>query len=194
LRQHGARHGVETTGRLPGEALAILEFDEPGCTGDEFVNTVIASLGSMAEFAQVATDQRQREAIWDVRRQTSVVLKEQFPKKVSEDIAVPRHNIKAFIEGAKKMDLPVVCYGHLGDGNIHVNILSPECEVELEKNIRAIFVLALKLGGTITGEHGIGLAKRDAWQSMTDPWQVQAVRAIKNLLDPLGIFNAGKVI
>jgi FAD/FMN-containing dehydrogenase len=194
ILQHLRQFGTEDAKRLPGEALAILEFDDAGCTSEKFMGHAMDLLGPLAENAQIATDERQRESIWAVRRQTSSLLKERFPHKVSEDIAVPRAQIKAFFDAAQKMGLPIATYGHLGDGNLHVNLLSPLPRDEMEAHVMALFRLVLELGGTLTGEHGIGLAKRDAFLALSDPWQVQAIRAMKKALDPCGIFNAGKVV
>ena len=187
-------HGPEEARRMPGEALALLEFDDPGCHEDSFLEGILEVLGPEAEHLQSATDARQREALWAVRRLTSVVLKEQFPRKVSEDIVVPRSQVRAFFEGAAK--LPLVAYGHLGDGNLHVNFLAAgDTEpAALERQLADLFRLCLGLGGTLTGEHGIGLAKRDAFLALADPYQVEALRRLKQALDPSGIFNPGKVI
>jgi len=187
-------HGPEEARRMPGEALALLEFDDPGCHEDSFLEGILEVLGPEAEHLQSATDARQREALWAVRRLTSVVLKEQFPRKVSEDIVVPRSQVRAFFEGAAK--LPLVAYGHLGDGNLHVNFLAAgDTEpAALERQLADLFRLCLGLGGTLTGEHGIGLAKRDAFLALADPYQVEALRRLKRALDPSGIFNPGKVI
>jgi FAD/FMN-containing dehydrogenase len=190
LRQFGPQEAR----RLPGEALAILEFDDAGCEGAGFLNNVMKMLGPVAESAQIATDVRQRENIWNIRRQTSVVLKEHFPHKVSEDISVPRSKIRAFFDGAQELNLPIATYGHLGDGNLHVNLLSAESPTEMSLKVAELFRLVLRLGGTLTGEHGIGLAKRDAFLELSDPWKIQAIRALKAALDPSGIFNPGKVI
>ena len=192
--QHLRQFGPEEAKSLPGEALAILEFDDPDCAGEKFLGNVMDLLGPLAEHAQAATSERQREAVWAVRRQTSTMLKEHFPHKVSEDIAVPRPKIEAFFEGAQRLGLPIATYGHLGDGNLHVNILGKLGREEMDAHVMSLFRLALELGGTITGEHGIGLAKREAFLALSDPWQVQAIRAIKKALDPCGVFNSGKVI
>ncbi|MDR2560475.1 MAG: FAD-binding oxidoreductase [Holophagales bacterium] len=192
--QHLRQFGPEEAKSLPGEALAILEFDDAGCTGEKFLGDLMDFLGPLAEHAQAAKDERQREAVWAVRRQTSTMLKEHFPHKVSEDIAVPRPKIEAFFEGAQRLGLPIATYGHLGDGNLHVNILGKLGRKEMDAHIMTLFRLVLELGGTITGEHGIGLAKRDAFLALSDPWQVQAIRAMKKALDPCGVFNAGKII
>lgn len=189
-------HGPDEARRLPGEALAILEFDDRGCTSDAFLEGLLDLLGPVAEGLEVAADARQRQAIWAVRRMTSAFLKERHPKKVSEDIVVPRSRLGEFFAELEKLHIPSVSYGHLGDGNLHVNLLAAgETEpVELDRQLMDLFRLTLRLGGTLSGEHGIGLAKRDAFLALSDPGQILALRAIKRALDPSGIFNPGKVI
>ena len=188
--------GPEAARRLPGEALALLEFDDRDCQSDPFLEGLLEALGPLAEHLQSATDARQREALWSVRRMTSVHLKERYPKKVSEDIVVPRSRIREFFEALEGLRLPTVTYGHLGDGNLHVNLLAAgETEPrELERQLQQLFGLAVGLGGALSGEHGIGLAKRAAYHQFTDPCQVHGVRAIKQALDPSGIFNPGKIV
>jgi len=189
-------HGPEEARRLPGEALAILEFDDRGCTAGPFLEGLMDLLGPMAENLEIASDARQRAGIWAVRRMTSAFLKERHPKKVSEDIVVPRSRLREFFAGLERLAIPSVTYGHLGDGNLHVNLLGAgETDpVALEQQLMDLFRLSLSLGGTLSGEHGIGLSKRDAFLALTDPGQIQALRAIKQALDPCGIFNPGKVI
>ncbi|NTW86858.1 MAG: hypothetical protein HGB30_11925, partial [Holophagaceae bacterium] len=189
-------HGPEEARRLPGEALAILEFDERGCTSDAFLEALLDLLGPLADGLEVAADERQRQAIWGVRRLTSAFLKERHPHKVSEDIVVPRSRLAEFFEGLERLGLPAVTYGHLGDGNLHVNLLAAgETDPALvESQVLALFRLAVGLGGTLSGEHGIGLAKREAFLALTDPAQLRALRALKAALDPCGIFNPGKVL
>ncbi|HEX4845905.1 MAG TPA: FAD-binding oxidoreductase [Geothrix sp.] len=189
-------HGPEEARRLPGEAMAILEFDERGCTSEPFLEGLLDLLGPVAEGLEVASDERQRQGIWAVRRMTSAFLKERHPKKVSEDIVVPRSRLGEFFAGLERLGIPSVSYGHLGDGNLHVNLLAAgETEPALlERQLMDLFRLALSLGGTLSGEHGIGLAKRDAFLALSDPGQIRALRALKQALDPSGIFNPGKVI
>ncbi len=189
-------HGPEEARRLPGEALAILEFDERGCTSDAFLEALLDLLGPLADGLEVAADERQRQAIWGVRRLTSAFLKERHPRKVSEDIVVPRSRLAEFFEGLERLGLPAVTYGHLGDGNLHVNLLAAgETDpAVVESQVLALFRLAVSLGGTLSGEHGIGLAKREAFLALADPAQLRALRALKAALDPCGIFNPGKVI
>ena len=189
-------HGPEEARRLPGEALAILEFDERGCTSEAFLGGLLDLLGPVADGLEIASDARQRQGIWAVRRLTSAFLKERHPKKVSEDIVVPRSRLGEFFARLEHLEIPSVSYGHLGDGNLHVNLLAAGATdpALLDQQLMALFRLAVDLGGTLSGEHGIGLAKRDAFLALTDPAQLLALRAIKQALDPHGIFNPGKVI
>lgn len=189
-------HGPEEARRLPGEALALLEFDDEGCTSEPFLGRVVDALGPAASHLQAATDAAQRERLWTIRRMTSSFLKERHPKKVSEDITVPRSQLKAFFMGLERLKIPAVTYGHLGDGNLHVNLLAAgETEPALlEQQLMELFNLAVSLGGALSGEHGIGLAKREAFLALSDPFQIQALRNLKQALDPRGIFNPGKVI
>jgi FAD/FMN-containing dehydrogenase len=189
-------HGPETARRLPGEALAILEFDERGCSSEPFLEGLLDLLGPLAEGLEVASDERQRQGIWALRRLTSAFLKERHPGKVSEDIVVPRSRLREFFAGLERLGLPCVTYGHLGDGNLHVNLLGAggTDPALLDQQLLDLFRLAMSLGGTLSGEHGIGLAKRGAFLALADPAQIQALRALKRALDPAGIFNPGKVI
>lgn len=190
------QHGPENARRLPGEALALLEFDDANCTTEPFMERVLEALGESGENVEMATDTRQREQLWSIRRQTSVVLKEHFPGKVSEDIVIPRDQIRAFFDSVQALKLPLVAYGHLGDGNLHVNFLhAAEIEPQqFEQHLNELFNLCIHLGGTLSGEHGLGIAKRSAFLKWADPYLVQSLRAIKKALDPDNIFNPGKVI
>ncbi len=189
-------HGPEEARRLPGEALALLEFDDRDCTSEAFMAGLLDVLGPLAAHLRMAADARQREDLWAVRRMTSAFLKERHPRKVSEDIVVPRSRLKEFFEGLDALKVPAVTYGHLGDGNLHVNLLAAgEMEPEeLEAQLLALFRLSVALGGTLSGEHGIGLAKRRAFLELAEPGQLAMLRSLKAALDPHGIFNPGKVI
>lgn len=188
-------HGPDDARRLPGEALVLLEFDDPGCSHAGFLEPLLDALGALAEGAQVATTGAQREALWNVRRMTSVHLKQRFPGKVSEDVVVPRDRLPEFFARLDALDARTVSYGHLGDGNLHVNLLQAG-ELDgraLDAALDPLFALCVELGGTLSGEHGIGLAKRDAFLKHGDPFAIEALRAIKRALDPKNVFNAGKV-
>jgi FAD/FMN-containing dehydrogenase len=104
--------------------------------------------------------------------------------------------VRAFFEGIEALQLPIVTYGHLGDGNLHVNLLGAgeTAPAELERQLLGLFKLCLKLGGNLSGEHGVGMAKRDLFLQLADPCLISSLRGIKKALDPDGIFNPGKVI
>lgn len=189
-------HGPAEARRLPGEALVLLEFDDPGCSHAGFVERLLDVLGECGTQAQLATSGAQREALWAVRRMTSVHLKQRFPHKLSEDVVVPRDRLPEFFARLPGLPIPTVSYGHLGDGNLHVNLLhTGEWQgAALEAAVEPLFALCVELGGGLSGEHGIGLAKREAFLRHTDPYALAALRAIKQALDPRGVFNAGKVL
>jgi FAD/FMN-containing dehydrogenase len=189
-------HGPEEARRLPGEALALIEFDDRGCTSEAFMGGLLDLLGPLAAHPRMASDARQREDLWAVRRLTSTFLKERHPRKISEDIVVPRSRLQDFFAGLEGLAIPAVTYGHLGDGNLHVNLLAAgETEpAALEGQLMSLFRLAVSLGGTLSGEHGIGLAKRAAFLELTEPGHLALLRSLKAALDPDGIFNPGKVL
>ncbi len=188
-------HGPSDARRLPGEALVLLEFDDPGCSHAGFIEPLLEALGELAQDAQLATRSAQREALWSIRRMTSVHLKQRFPNKVSEDVVVPRDRLPEFFARLATLDAKTLSYGHLGDGNLHVNLLHAGMldGAALDAALDPLFALCIELGGTLSGEHGIGLAKRDAFLKHSDPFAIAALRGIKQVLDPQGVFNAGKI-
>ena len=148
----------------------------------------------------VAQTPAHRERIWAPRRDLSIALADRRNLKVSEDIAVPRGRLSEAVDtirtAALKTPFEVATYGHAGDGNLHVNILfdREDQRPEVEALQDQVFRIAIELGGTITGEHGIGLAKRHAL-----PWEAGETRMalehrIKSAMDPKGLFNPGKVL
>ncbi|HMC97615.1 MAG TPA: FAD-linked oxidase C-terminal domain-containing protein, partial [Flavobacteriales bacterium] len=150
-------------------------------------------------FAESATE---KDALWKMRRSVPVSVKAHSVYK-EEDTVVPRYELPRLLEGVKaigaRYGFNSVCYGHAGDGNLHVNIIKGELsdhawEHELPKAIREIFELTVSLGGTLSGEHGIGLVQRPYMDIAFNPAQLAVMRAIKNAMDPLGIMNPGKVL
>ena len=140
------------------------------------------------------------EAIWDVRRGISPASYRLRPDKVSEDIAVPRGRVAELVESihrtGREHGLPVLCYGHLGDGNIHANVMydrSSDDETATANTVKeALFRLALELGGTISGEHGTGLAKASFVPEQLSADEMQIMADIKAVFDPHSIMNPGK--
>lgn len=189
-------NGPEVARRMPGIALALLEFDDPDCQSEAFLNGLLDVLGPLADYLQLAMDAKQRAAIWSIRRITSTHIKEFYPKKISEDIVIPRSNIKTFFTSIKEMSIPIVTYGHLGDGNLHINLLEAgNIDINiLECQLNDLLKLCIDVGGAISGEHGIGLAKKEAFIKFTDPYHIKSLQSIKYSLDPNCIFNPGKII
>ncbi|WP_319020020.1 FAD-linked oxidase C-terminal domain-containing protein, partial [Xanthomonas sacchari] len=124
------------------------------------------------------------------------------PGKINEDVVVPVSRIPELVAGvealAAEFDLPIVAFGHAGNGNLHVNIMyAPDDDGETARAQAALprlFALVLSLEGTLSGEHGIGVAKRDYMDQAFNAATLDAMRAIKRALDPDGILNPGKVL
>lgn len=150
----------------------------------------------------LADTSQQKENIWKIRRSLGEAVKAHSTYK-EEDTVVPRAALPELYEGVKeigeKYGFESVCYGHAGDGNLHVNILkSSMSEVQwngnhLEEGIREIFRLCKSLGGTISGEHGIGLVQKRYMNEVLDETQLNVFRSIKNAIDPNNIMNPGKI-
>jgi glycolate oxidase len=189
--------------RFPPGAGAALLVETDGNDEDqvfaEIVRVAGIVRGDAAGEVLVAQNEAQRREIWETRRQLSVNLKAVRPRKLSEDVAVPRSRIPEMIARAKeagaRQGLAVATYGHAGDGNLHCNVLydradeRPRVDLALADILRA----AVDLGGTITGEHGVGLAKRDFLEYEQGAEVVAIERRLKALFDPLGILNPGKI-
>lgn len=153
-------------------------------------------------FVQRALGQAQCETIWQLRREFSYALRDTGLKKLNEDIVVPRgclEKLFAFAEQLQtKFGLPIACFGHAGDGNIHANVMvdesNPSARRAGSKAVDALFRQVLAWKGVITGEHGIGLAKKKWWPLAANP-DVRALhRIVKTALDPRGILNPGKFV
>ena len=144
------------------------------------------------------------EKLWGLRRAYSASLKATGLTKLNEDIVVPRGQLVALAEFgehlAKKHGCPVACFGHAGDGNIHVNIMAANyhedrrVKAKVDRALDELFTWVLKHGGVITGEHGIGLAKKPWWPQAVDKVGRDVHRALKTALDPKGILNPGKFV
>ncbi len=190
---------------LPEEAGALLIGDVDGNVPEE-VDFQLKVLEESfrengAQEFRVAEDPAEREKIWKGRRGASPSITIYGSKKLNEDISVPRSMLpkalKEIYAIGEKYGLVVPCFGHAGDGNIHVNVMvdgsDPE---ELEKGhkaIREIFQLVVDLGGTLSGEHGIGLSKAEFMEIAFSPAELQLFKSIKKAFDPNGILNPGKM-
>ncbi len=167
----------------------------------------LAALGAAAEGdglidMDVAQDGIARDKLWAARRALSPALRSIAPGKINEDVVVPVSRIPELVAGiealAEEYALPIVTFGHAGNGNLHVNILYHPDDADESARAQAalprVFALALALGGALSGEHGIGLSKRDFMAHAFDPATLDAMRAVKRALDPDGILNPGKLL
>lgn len=145
-----------------------------------------------------ADTKAEQERVWKARRSISAALYAIKPKKVNEDIVVPRSRIADILREVdaigRKYGLLIVNFGHAGDGNIHVNIMLDEAEMpKAEIAVKEIFEATLRLGGSISGEHGIGLSKAAYLPMEAGPDAIAAMKRIKQALDPNDVLNPGKI-
>jgi glycolate oxidase len=189
---------------LPTDAAAILLIEADG--GDEAtVAQEIETIGrvcreSGASQVRVAGTEAERNELWRGRRSVSPSLARRRPNKLGEDISVPRASIPEAIRRIKsvgqKLGLPIAIFGHAGDGNLHPNILfdkrDPEEWARVEQASRDIFGIAVELGGTLSGEHGVGLLKLPYLPLAVGSLEIELMQGIKKVFDPKGILNPGK--
>ncbi len=189
---------------LDVEAMLIIETDgsdeEAVRREMEVVERVCRENG--ARQVMVARDEKERAQLWRARRSVSPSLARKAPNKLGEDITVPRSAIPEAVRRIKEISarhgLPIVVFGHAGDGNLHPNILfdkrDPEQWAKVEVMAGEIFGVALDLGGTLSGEHGVGVLKRPYMERALGPVSIDVQRRIKEAMDPLNIMNPGKVL
>jgi glycolate oxidase len=153
-------------------------------------------------FVTVGLGEKQVEAVWQIRREFSYALRDTGLTKLNQDIVVPRGRLEDLFRFAARLQrkhrLQLACFGHAGDGNIHTNIMvnlkQPGAADRSERALDELFRQVLAWGGAITGEHGIGIAKKRWWPRAISPAGRQLHRTIKQALDPQGILNPGKFI
>jgi glycolate oxidase len=148
-----------------------------------------------------ADDAQQKESLWKLRRRVAEAVKI-AGYTIEEDTVVPRAELPSLIRGVKELGkqhgFHAVCYGHAGDGNLHIRIKKPgiansQDDPEMIKSLRALFKLVKNLGGTISGEHGIGLIQKGYMDIVFAEKQLELMRQIKKVFDPNNILNAGKI-
>lgn len=148
-----------------------------------------------------AESSAQKEELWKIRKNISPAVN-WYTLTKSDDVVVPRNNLPKLIKGIKEIGkqygFNTVCFGHLGDGNLHVNILKEtiseaDWEIKIPEGIGEIFKLTVSLGGTLSGEHGIGIAKRPYMPIAMSEVNLNLMRGIKKVFDPNGILNPGKI-
>jgi glycolate oxidase len=188
---------------LDVEAILILETDGEEDQAQREIETIAAICREAgARDVRVAADEEEGLALMTARKSVSPSLARRRPNKLGEDITVPRSAIPQVIarikEISERYELPIPIFGHIGDGNLHPNILfdlrDQEEFARVEQAAEAIFEAAIDLGGALSGEHGVGLLKRRFIEKNLGPVAVETMRAIKQALDPKGILNPGKVL
>lgn len=190
---------------LPVDAAALLliEVDgHPAQVADEAAMVEKICKANGATELKVAKDAAERDAVWQARRDALPALAKLKPTCVLEDATVPRSKIPAMIQAldeiAKELNLTIGTFGHAGDGNLHPTILTDKRDKaeweRVEKGIDMIFDRALAMGGTLSGEHGIGLAKSKYLAQETSKATLAYARRMKSVLDPKGILNPDKII
>jgi glycolate oxidase len=145
-----------------------------------------------------AANREERDQLWKLRRSVSPALYTVKPKKINEDIVVPVSRIPEFLkqtgEIARRHGLMIVNFGHAGDGNIHTNVLIEEADrPAAEKAVKEIFEAVVRMQGSITGEHGVGISKAPYLPLEVGPDALAAMKKIKQALDPNNILNPGKI-
>ena len=186
------------------EALLLIEVDG---NNEELLFEDIQNIVQVVETHNCdddilfAEDEAQKEQLWFIRRRIGEAVKVNSIYK-EEDTVVPRFKLPDLLKGVKeigsKYGFESVCYGHAGDGNLHVNIIKGDLtqhqwDNELKIAIREIFELTVSLGGTISGEHGIGLVQKPYMDIPFKSVELDVMRGIKNVFDPSGILNPGKI-
>jgi glycolate oxidase len=197
LREHGGMN-------LP-DVMAMILVETDGYTDTETsfqMEKIIESFlkNNAAEIKTAKSDEEVQE-LWRVRKSIGSVAATLRTNNVSEDIAVPVSKVPDLLEGistiVRSYDLPFVIFGHAGDGNFHPRIMydrsDPDQVKRLSRAVEDIFKLTCELGGTLSGEHGIGLAKAPYMGMEHQPVAIEMMRAMKRLFDPNNILNPGKM-
>ena len=200
-----ARRDVGESKVAPGNAHLLVDVDgQP-----ETVRIEVEKLRELVSTKQpntleVATDEVECERLWSLRREFSNNLRATGLTKLNQDIVVPRSRLVDLVEFAERLQekhgFPVAAFGHAGDGNIHVNIMADRynrdagVREKVEQALDELFAQVLAWGGVITGEHGIGLAKKRWWPTATSDVARDLHLRLKQALDPDGILNPGKFL
>ncbi len=189
---------------LPDSAQALLLIEVDGAKEEvpRLSDAMVAAAGkNNALDIQIAHDAQARKALWQARKTLSPALRRIAPDKINEDVVVPVERLGELL--ARIADLrtqfpfPIVCFGHAGSGNLHVNLLPDDTEAQratAQECLHQVFDAVIELNGTLSGEHGVGLAKRDHITRELEPAALHLMHAIKRDFDPDGILNPDKVL
>ncbi len=189
---------------LPADAGCALLIEVDGApasvaAGADRVEAACRRLGAIS--VARAADAKGRDELWTLRRSISPSLRKVNPVKINEDIVVPRSRLPEMYdflaELASRMRLKIVNFGHAGDGNIHVNLMISGTDADERRRADAavaeVFRKTVELGGTISGEHGVGISKAPFLEMEVGPLGVSVMKRLKSCFDPNGILNPGKI-
>ena len=194
-RNHGG-DGVPLAG-----AMLMIEVDGEPATLPAAVEAVSAAArGDGLETLHIAASTEEARALWSARKALSPAQRTISPNKINEDVVVPVSRLPELVDGIRQLsarhEVLIVSFGHAGNGNLHVNLL-PRDEAERERAhacLAELFALVIALDGTLSGEHGIGLAKRDFMPLALGASTLDLMRGVKAAFDPDGILNPGKLL
>ena len=200
-----ARHELGKSIVPPGSAHLLVDLDGQEESVRSEAEAIRALLTSKKPTAlEMAIGEAESERLWALRREFSNSLRATGLTKLNQDVVVPRSHIVDLVEFAGKLQtkhgFPIACFGHAGDGNIHVNIMADRynrdaaVREKVEHALDELFAQVLSWGGVITGEHGIGLAKKRWWPEATSSVSRELHHKLKAVLDPNGILNPGKFL
>ena len=187
---------------VEAEAILLLEVDgDPYMVDRDAARIQEICMRYGASRVEIAEDEESEENLWRARRAISPSLLKISPTKINEDITVPRSKIPNILrkinEIAKRSRLDIVNFGHAGDGNIHVNIMIDNRKEEevnrAHEAVKEIFQATLAMGGTISGEHGIGITKAPYLKMELGDLEVEVMKRIKRIFDPNNVLNPGKI-
>ncbi len=194
-----------STVKIDRDVQAHLLIEVDGNNMEVLVQEMEGIAGIVQEFGcgeiLFADNAQQKAELWKLRRRVAEAVRANSVYK-EEDTVVPRAELPVLLKGVKdigkKYGFHSVCYGHAGDGNLHVNIIKGNLTDEqwngsLKEGIKEIFELVKKLGGTLSGEHGIGLVQKEFMSIVFDETQLRLMKEIKKIFDPNNILNAGKI-
>ncbi len=195
VNQYDPQHRIDE-----GAALLLFETDGPQAESEaERIMTICRCFSPTT--LREAADAEQRDNLWQTRRNVSKAVKESARSKTAEDVCVPPSalpDLVAYVEDlGRTLRVRVNCYGHAGDGNLHVNFLgltgSPTELADTIKGVELLFEKTLQLGGTLSGEHGIGITKKDFLAREFDQPTLSFMKRLKKALDTEALFNPGKI-
>lgn len=188
--------------REKGEAMLIIEIDgAQGVVERELQKAKEICIRSGAIDVEIANAPSERERLWIARRSVSPALYKINPTKINEDVVVPRSRLSDLIGEIEKIatyyKVQIVSFGHAGDGNLHVNLMIDDKDAEeygrARKAVQALFEAVLRLGGSISGEHGIGITKAPFLQMEVGERVIGLMKGVKRVFDPNNILNPGKL-